>query len=243
MLSRCRCRCQIKIFDGPAYCLLEMRGNHHADSHVPLKQADKHAPRKEEDITPYADHALCHEDMVRKYGHSYARCFESQESVPITHAQRDALMDEINAVTSEEDVEMNAIEQAALSGNMQPRNEFLARYERAGKEARTKRMLENSSPAKVATTTTAALPKRKCRSSIPRIQVSRSTSSSECSDDCESEDCFWDPLIATIPELHRARDTLCLSPKARRIMAEVVMILIVSPLPIRACVTLLVAGG
>ena len=248
MLSRCRCRCQIKIFDGPAYCLLEMRGNHHADSHVPLKQADKHAPRKDEHITLYADHALCHEDMVRKYGHSYARCFESQESVPITQAQRDALMDEINAATSEEDVEMNAIEQAALSGNMQPRDEFLARYERAGKEARTKRMQENSSPAKVASTTTSAHPKRKCRSSIPRIQVSRSTSSSECSDDYESEeDCFWDPLIAAIPELRRARDKIrdpfCLSPRGRRNMAEAVIILIVRTLSIRSCLTLLAAGS
>ena len=160
-------------------------------------------------------------------------------------------MDEINAATSEEEEafehEMSAIYQAALGGNMQPRNEFLCRYERAGKEARTKRMLENSSPAKVASTTTAAHPKRKCRSSIPRIQVSRSTSSSECSDDYESEDCFWDQLIAAIPELRRARDKIrdpfCLSPRGRRNMAEAVMILIVRPLSIRSCLTLLAAGS
>ena len=58
----------------------------------------------------------------------------------------DALMDEINASTSEEDNafehEMSAIDQVALGGNMQPRDEFLSRYERAGKEARTKRMLD-----------------------------------------------------------------------------------------------------
>ena len=132
MLSRCGCRCQIKIFDGPAYCLLEMRGNYDANSHVPLKQDDKHAPRKDE----HADHALCHDELVRKYGHSYARCFNT--AIPM---RVDALMDEINAATSEEDVEMSAIDQAALSGNMQPRDEFLSRYERAGKEARTKRML------------------------------------------------------------------------------------------------------
>ena len=61
-------------------------------------------------------------------------------------------MDEINAATSEEDEafehEMSAIHQAALGGNMQPRNDFLCRYERAGKEARTKRMLENTAPSK-----------------------------------------------------------------------------------------------
>ena len=138
---------------------------------------------------------------------------------------------------------MSAIHQAALGGNMQPRNDFLCRYERAGKEARTKRMLESSSPTKLPITTTGALAKRKCRSRIPRIQVSRSTSSSECSDDCEPEDCFWDPLIAAIPELRRVKETLRLSPKTRRIMAEVVIILMVSLLPIRPCLTLLVAGG
>ena len=94
-----------------------MRGNHDADSHVPLKQADRHAPRKDE----HEYHALCHDDLVRKYGHSYERCVKSHESLQPTQAELDAVMDEINAATSEEDEafehEMSAIHQAALGGN------------------------------------------------------------------------------------------------------------------------------
>ena len=243
MLCRCGCKCQIKIFDGPEYCLLEVRGNHDADSHVPLKQADRHAPRKDE----YENHGSCHADLVRKYGHSYERCFKSHERLQPSQSELDAVMAEINAATSEEDEEfdneMNAVQKAARDGHMRPMNDYLRRHEQAGKEARMKRSLEDSPPATLSGTTTGAPAKRKCRSTIPRIEVSHGTSSSECSNDYESEDCFWDPLIAAIPELRHARDALCLSPKTRRIMAEVVKNLIYSPPLIHGRVTLLVAGG
>lgn len=132
-----------------------MQGNHDADSHVPLKQADRHAPRKDE-YDEY--HGSCHADLVRKYRQSYERCVKSHKGLLPTQGELDAVMAEINAATSEEDEEfedeMNAVHKAARDGNMRPMNDCLRRYEQAEKEARMKRRLEDSPPASLPGTTT-----------------------------------------------------------------------------------------
>ncbi len=47
MSYRFNCQCQIKLYDGPAYTLLEVRGVHDADSHAPEKEKSKHLTVKQ----------------------------------------------------------------------------------------------------------------------------------------------------------------------------------------------------
>ncbi len=42
MAYRFGCQCQIKLFDGPTYTALQVRGVHDADSHAPEKEKSKH---------------------------------------------------------------------------------------------------------------------------------------------------------------------------------------------------------